>query len=131
MSRFDKYNPVNGGFRAPLNAAISSSDIGKVQAVSLNGSGRVVIGGAAAALVGVICPVRAHAAGEIIDVMTSGEITDFTLTGGGAAAAGTVYYSDASGVTVTTAPAAGTNSFRIGHTVELDRLVVRAAMVQG
>lgn len=131
MSRFDKYDPYNGGFRAPLNAAIALADVGKVQAVSLNGSGRVVIGGTALALKGVICPVRAMSAGEVIDVMTSGEITDFTLTGGGAAAAGTTYYSDASGVTVTTAPGAGSNSFLIGHTVELDRLVVRTAAVQG
>ena len=78
MSRFDKYDPVSGGFRAPLNAAISSaSDVGKIQGVSINASGKVVIGATAeTGIVGVICPVRLMAVNEVIDVMTHGEIVD-------------------------------------------------------
>lgn len=131
-SRIDKYNPVSGGFRAALNAAILTADIGKVQGVSLNASGKVVIGSATPlGYVGIICPVRAMAANEIIDVMQNGEITDFELTSFAAAAAGTPYYLDAAGATSATAPAVGVNATKIGYTVELDRLVVRVQVIQG
>jgi hypothetical protein len=136
MARFDKYDPISGGFRAPLQAAISStsgagstSQLGKVLCVSLNASGRVVIGtplnaGAGlGGLVGVIVADKAMAAGDIIDVMTSGEIVEFTLSDGNAAASGTVYTSNADGSYGTTAPGAANG--RIGHTVEATRLVVR------
>lgn len=131
MSRIDKYEPYGGGFRAPLNAAITTTDVGKVQAVALNASGRVVIGTAALGIVGVICPVKPMAAGDQIDVMTNGEIVEFTLTGGGAAAAGTVYYADGAGATTATVPGAGINGARLGQTVEATRLVVRVQHVQG
>lgn len=131
MSRFDKYEPRVGGFRAPLDAAVVVGDVGKVQAVSLSGTGRVVVGGAALDIVGLICPVRVMAAGEMIDVMTAGEVTDFTLTSGAAAAAGTTYYADVAGATTAAAPAVGVNSTRLGQTVEADRLVVRVEKIQG
>jgi FAD/FMN-containing dehydrogenase len=81
MARFDKVIMV---FRAPVNIATPASglgSVGRVTAVSLNTSGKVVIGGAAATdLVGVICVDRALAVDEIVDVMVLGEIVDCTTT---------------------------------------------------
>lgn len=131
MSRFDKYDPVSGGFRAKLNAAILTADVGKIQAVSINGSGRVVIGGAAeTAVMGVICPVRPHAAGEPIDVMTHGEIVDCTKTGGTAWAAGDIAYAHGTTGGVGVIDAVSTSGKVIGKVIEVQpsngaRLVVR------
>lgn len=126
MARFDKYNGHVGGFRAPLDAATvaglaPTGDVGKVWAVGLSASGRVVKGAGATGILGVICPVRPMAAGEMIDVMTDGEIADFTLQAGGAAAAGTRYFGVAASGDYNT-----TNTgTRIGWTVEAGRLIVR------
>lgn len=124
MSRFDKYDPFSGGFRAKLNAAIPATDVGKMRGVSVNASGRVVIGGTAVTdIVGVICPVRAMDAGEPIDVMTAGEITEATPTTGGTFASGDRVYA------ATTGDLSTTNTGRlVGRTVEADRVVVRAAL---
>jgi hypothetical protein len=127
MSRFDKYGPFVGGFRAPLNAATvagadaSGGDRGRVIPVGLNASGRVVKNPGINAIKGVICPVRDMAAGEMIDVMTDGEIADFTLPGGGAAAAGTSYF----GTGTTSAVSTTATGTPLGWTVEATRLVVR------
>jgi hypothetical protein len=136
MARFDKYNGVSGGFRAKLVAAIASSAVGGVNAVSLDATGKVVIGTAAqTGFVGVICPDKTYAAGDVIDVMTHGEIVEFNTGAAGAAfapaAAGTVYYAATGGLAEVAAPAAGTNKGRIGYTVELTRLVVRSQIYQG
>lgn len=121
MSRYDKYDPVSGGSRVPLNAAIAASEIGKIKGVSINGSGRAVIGGTAATdIQGLICPVRAMAAGEIIDVMRSGEISDATETAGTAFAAGARVYVHLDGSVDDTATAGKL----VGHTIEASRLVV-------
>lgn len=129
MARFDKYDGMTGGFRAKLNAALTSANVGKVYGVSLNTSGRVVIGGTAAAdVVGVICPTKAMAAGDTIDVMTSGEIEEFVYTAGGAAAAGDRAYS------ATTGDLSTTNTGKLlGRVVPSGsgtgmRLVVRSAL---
>ena len=117
FGRYDKYDGMTGGFRAPLNAAMSATgdDIGKVQAVSINSSGRVVIGGGAeTAVIGVICPVKVMAAGDIIDVMTSGEIVDCVKTAGTAWATGDIVYAHAAG----TVDAVSTNGKVIGKMVE-------------
>lgn len=134
MSRYDKYDPVSGGFRAPLSAAITGTpagsssgetgDVGVVQAVSLNTSGRVVVGdggGALTDLVGVICPVRPMAVGDVIDVMTGGEIADFTETAGTAAAAGSDLYAHSDGSVDDTS----TDGALIGTTVEASRAIIR------
>lgn len=142
MARYDKYGPVSGGFRAPLAANFGytagkpdyvHADLGVVKVVSLNASGQVVVGGAAAlAVVGVMILTEPKPAGAIVDVMTSGEIVEFTLASGAAAAAGTVYYGVvADGTYSSAAPAAGTNVARIGWTVEATRLVVRLGVIQG
>src|SRR6266699_292305 len=97
--RYDKVNPDVGLFRAPLAADLSgvsaSGSYGPV-AVSLNASGQVVIGtGGQSGFIGVLVknlpayprlgniPGVVNAAvpmggkaGNIVDVMTSGEITN-------------------------------------------------------
>lgn len=126
-AHYDKYDPISGGFRAPLAAAIADADPNVVRAVSLDANGRVVIGTAGnSGFVGVIVAHRAMAVGEIVDVMTAGEIVDVT-----GLVAGTTYYAAADGTINSTAPAAGVNAGKVGHTVEADRLVVRVGRVQG
>lgn len=140
MARIDKYNPEVGGFRAPLNAAytaptVSSKPVGVVLGVSLNTSGRVVVGGPNnSGIVGVICVPRNLPAGAIVDVMQHGEIVEFGTGADGttAAAAGTNYYATTAG-----AMAAGTGTGtetsvgnrRVGWTVEATRLVVRVETI--
>jgi hypothetical protein len=124
FGRFDKYDGFVGGFRAPLNANMSATgdDIGKIQAVSINSSGRVVIGGGAeTAVIGVICPVKVMNAGDIIDVMTHGEIVGAVKTAGTAWAAGDIVYAHAAG----TVDAVSTNGKVVGRIIEADRMVVR------
>jgi hypothetical protein len=125
MGRIDKYDPVDGGFRAPLAASWAGQ--AAPVAVSLDGSGRVVVGaGTALTQVGILCKPDAAAAGTVVDIMTDGEIVEAGL------AAGTIYYANATtGALETSAPAAGTNKFRVGHTVEASRLVVRCQVIQG
>lgn len=123
MSRYDKWDPYDGGFRARLNAALSASDVGKIRAVSINSSGRVVIGGAGLIDIrGLICPTEAMAAGAAIDVMTDGEITDATETAGTAFTAGALVYAHADGTVDDTATAGKA----MGFTVETTRVIVRA-----
>jgi hypothetical protein len=125
VSRYDKYDPVSGGFRAPLNAALASSEIGKLKAVSINTSGKVVIGGPAeTAIIGVICPVRAMAVGDIVDVMTAGEVVEATFTAGTAFTAGAIVYGHLDGTLDVTATAGKI----VGKTVELSRLIVRVPL---
>lgn len=133
MSRYDKYDPVSGGFRAPLAAAFtggaSGVDFGKMFAVSLNASGQVVFATpntSVTGFVGVMILHEAKAAGQVVDIMTAGEIVEFTLANGAAAAAGTVYYTNAAGDGGYSATGpAGATIGRIGHTVEAGRLIVR------
>lgn len=112
--RIDKYDPIAGGFRAPLNAAYTGS--ATPIAVSINSSGRVLPGAAGqTGMVGIICQPTDLPAGAIVDVMTDGELVEAGL------AAGTLYYAHATtGVISSTA-----SVFRVGHTVEADRLIVR------
>jgi len=125
VSRFDKYEPRVGGFRAKLNAALLAADVGKIRGVSINSSGRVVIGAAAETqIVGLICPVRPMAVGEPIDVMTSGEIVECLKTAGTAFVAGDIVTVAISGDVGSTAVGAGFKA--VGHMVELDRMIVRA-----
>lgn len=126
MARYDKYDPISGGFRAPL-AADWAGALGAPVAVGLDASGRVVPGAGNTGILGVTIvegQVRSDGtrfatkrAGDIVDVMTDGEIVDNTgLT------AGTVYFGVAASGVV-----AGAGDTRLGHTVEAQRLVVRVA----
>lgn len=117
MARIDKYQPVAGGFRAPLNAALTGAAAPK--AVGLNSSGRVVFGAGQTGIIGVICSPYDKGAGDIIDVMTNGELVEF----GGAA--GTLYSANTTTGVITNGAASATQ-VAIGFTVEADRLIVRA-----
>lgn len=138
MAKYDKYDPIAGGFRAPLAADLSFDTAGQFgpKAVSLNTAGRVVVGTAGnSGFVGVVVknvpmtprlgnisgqvnagvPIGGKA-GDIVDIMTSGEIVGLTgLT------AGTAYYAKADG---TLSATAGDGPY-VGTTVEATRLVVR------
>lgn len=142
MSRYDKYDPKVGGFRAALNVAwtttsgpSSATDLFRVTGVQLNASGRLIRATSALACVGIVIAHGAKAAGEVVDVMTSGEIVELDLNDLQAATApvaGTKYYLDTTAGRLTaSAPAAGTNAFYIGTTVEATRLVVRCGLMQG
>lgn len=127
MARYDKYDPVDGGFRAPLAADFAAADLNKCLGVGLDVNGRVVIGAGNTGIVGTLVLTKALKAGDIVDVMTDGEQVEMT-----GLAAGTVYYADAAtGALGAVAPAAGVNAARVGHTVEATRLVVRMERVQG
>ena len=117
--RYDKYDPVDGGFRAPLAAALSTLET--VKGVGLDANGRVTWGAAGnSGFLGVLAISKAKATGDIVDVMTHGEIVDVDgLT------AGTHYYLTNAGDLTNAAPAAGAGGYYVGHTVEADRLVVR------
>ena len=116
MARIDKYQPTAGGFRAPLNAAYTGAvaPIG----VGINSSGRVVVGAGQTGIVGVICSPYDKAAGDIIDVMTNGELVEF----GGAA--GTTYTENTNTGVISTGAAPATQ-VPVGFAGEADRLIVR------
>lgn len=94
MARIDKYDPISGGFRAPILAAIAAAHDGAVGesdapiAVGLDTSGRVVPGAGNTGVKGVLCLSSKAAAGDVVDTMTDGEIVEFGGT------AGTNYYAD-------------------------------------
>jgi hypothetical protein len=125
MARFDKYDPVSGGFRARLGFAPSAGEVGDVINVSINGSGEVVKG-SATVCDGVICLSSLLNQGDVVDVMTDGEIVDIktgdNVTG---FALGAKAYAGASGAVNVTPPVAGAVGVKIGRFVEAWRLIVR------
>lgn len=139
MSRIDKVIAGAGNFRAPLaaNFAYTASkpdfahaDLGVVKCVSLNASGQVVFATPLASLtgiVGIVIIAEPHAAGDIVDVIQTGEVVEFTLSNGAAAASGTTYASNADGLGGYASQASGVVANRavIGWTVEATRLIVR------
>lgn len=120
MPNYDKYDPKAGGFRAPLAADWAPGDVKKVFGVGLNANGAVVKGAGNSGLKGVLVLTKALKAGDIVDVMTHGEIVDMVSAGG---VAGTSYYAATADGVVNATSAAGKH--RVGHTVNADRLVVR------
>ena len=137
MSRYDKWNPAIGVFRAPLNAAwtatsgpSSATDLWRVTCVSLNGSGRLIRATTAVSCVGIVIAHGPKNAGDIVDVLTNGEVAELDaadIQGATTPTAGTKYYFDSTAGRLTaTAPVAGAIGFYIGTTVEASRLVVRA-----
>lgn len=147
-ARYDKYEPIAGGFRAPLAADLTFDAAGHFgpRVVSLDASGRVVVGTAGqSGGVGIMIknvplypnlgniPGQINAAvpiggkaGNVVDIMTMGEIV-----GVEGLVAGTTYYANADGTLTDTAPAAGAGGWKVGHTVEADRLVVRFGPATG
>lgn len=125
MPRYDKYEPKGGGFRAPLAVATPAGKDHDAIGVGLDASGRVVAGAGATGVIGIYIPTGHKNAGDIVDVMTDGEIVEFTSTGvvgGAAATAGTKYFAGTDGVLSTT-----NTGVYVGHTVEATRLVARVA----
>lgn len=125
MARIDKYDPISGGFRAPLAAdlpATSKTGNGNPLGVGLDVNGRVVAGAGNTGIAGVLVTTKAMKAGEIVDVMSEGEIVEFV------GVAGTAYsVSNAAGVfaAIAAGGAAGAGTIKVGYTVEATRLVVR------
>lgn len=122
MARYDKYDPFSGGFRALLAEDFPKEDLNKVIGVGLNADGHLVPGAGRSGVRGVLILTKARKAGDVVDVMTDGEIVD--LHEGDSALTpvpGTLYYvSDADG---TLSATASTN--QVGTTVAAQRLVVR------
>lgn len=118
MARYDKVEPNGGSFRAVLDADLGGANVGVPLGVGLTANGRIVLGAGNTGVLGVLVIDSPKVAGDVLDVMTDGEIVDVDgLT------AGTVYHSTPAGAVTATA----TGNTRLGHTVEAWRLVVRAA----
>ena len=101
MSRYDKYDPKAGGYRAPLAANFDPTLVEKPIGVGHNANGAVVVGAGQSGIKGVLVLTMARKAGEIVDIMTNGEIVEFGPTSGvpgtDFGTAGTTYYSDGNG----------------------------------
>jgi len=125
MARYDKYNPISGGFRAKSAIAWLTADVGKIFGVGLNTSGAVVKGAGNTGIVGAVVVNRPMAIGEVLDVMQHGEIVDaFMSDGTTVLTAGTAYYFV---VATGLLSAVATAQPKVGFTVEASRLVVRMA----
>jgi hypothetical protein len=124
-ARYDKYDPISGGFRAPLNADWLDADVGIPFGVGLNASGKVVKGAGTTGIRGVLVVDKiGKKANDIVDVMTAGEIVDVTSP---TLIAGENYGGvNASGVIGAAGAGAGGE---VGFTVEATRLVVRVSGV--
>lgn len=142
-ARYDKYDPISGGFRALLAADLTFDTEGSsgVKGVSLNTTGKVVIGTAGqSGLVGVMLknvplyPGMGNISGginaavavggqanDVVDIMTDGEIVDIP----GLVAGQKIWVTPAGALTTVSL-----NNFRIGTTVEAGRLIVRVPLGQ-
>jgi hypothetical protein len=101
MARYDKYDGMVGGFRAPLAAAITNpAQVGVPLAMSIDVNGRAVIGSGNVGVRGVYIADQVKAAGDIADIMTAGEIVDLDEV---AFDPGAKYYGSAAGAINTTA----------------------------
>lgn len=143
ISRFDKYDPISGGFRAKLKLAfvvtgatpaITAVNKERIFGVSIEAAtGLVLIGGAIGAVRGVVNIREDKAAGDIVDVMTSGEIINFHFLNDGTTPSvlGTPYHADAATGAPTTVSAAnkGIGVLIADSVAGRNRLIVR--MVQG
>jgi hypothetical protein len=143
MPNYDKFDPIAGGSRAKLAAALTLTNGGFIGAVSLNAAGKVVPGTAGqSGLFGVLvknvargpvqrwdtslqsgtpnpnAPIGAMA-NDVVDVMQHGDIVGLDKT---AFPAGSKVYTNAAGVLSTTS---ASGSIQVGWTVEAGRLVVR------
>jgi len=119
MSRIDKYDSKDGGFRGLLAEDFSDENQEVALGVGIDEDGHVVIGSGETGIVGVLVltgPTKN--AGHVVDVMTDGEIVEFDGD------PGTVYYADNTTGEISSTSEGGT---RVGHTVEGERLVVRMA----
>lgn len=134
-SRYDKYDPISGGFRAALDLDVLAANVGIPIGVGLTATGRIVVGAGNTGILGVFVADKVKFASDVVDVMTDGEIVDLTSISPGAVVApiaGTTYFvNTVTGVLEVAAPLAGVNKVKVGHTVEAARLVVRVRKEQG
>jgi hypothetical protein len=127
VARYDKYDPMAGGFRAPLAAAWLLADVARPIGIGLNASGQVVKGAAQSGIVGVLILTKVRPAGYIVDTMTAGEIIEWDpVTAGTAGTAGTIYYADPTTGVINSTLADGKT--RVGHTSEGTRLICRVVV---
>lgn len=78
MSRYDKYEPYSGGTRALLAEDFTDSkEFGKAIGVGLNAAGLVVKGAGTSGIVGILVYNEKAYAGDVVDIMTDGDIVDF------------------------------------------------------
>lgn len=132
ISRFDKYDPISGGFRGKLKVALTVTtalEKERVFGVSIEAAtGLVVLGGAATAIRGLIQVRESKAAGDVVDVMTAGEIVDqfFLNDGSTATVLGTEYYVDnVSGALTATTTSNKKVSVRVADSPDKGRMIVR------
>lgn len=139
ISRFDKYpSDGAGGFRAKLKLAFAVAtalDKERIFGVSIEAAtGLLLIGGGGtlANIVGIVNIREPKAAGDVVDVMTHGELADqfFLNDGVTATVLGTLYYVDSTtgaltATTTTNKPVAR----RVADTPDKGRMIVR--VVQG
>jgi hypothetical protein len=122
VPRYDKYEPYGGGFRAALAAGVIDANKMIAYGVGLDTSGRVVLGVGNTGIIGVMIAHNVKAIGDIVDVMTQGEIVDATgLTAGTKLTANTTTGAISNAATSTT-------QVPIGWTVAATRIVVRTAV---
>lgn len=128
MARYDKYDPISGGFRAVLAANWAAAD-GTPVAVGLDSAGKVVPGEGTTGVLGLVVLVAEHKlAGDVVDVMTSGEIVEVDNTGFTGRAAGIpVYAVPGTGALTNVATA----NIKVGYMAESDRLIVRKGASSG
>lgn len=127
MARYDKYDPITGGYRASLAAdlvATEDTGAGNPLMVSINASGLVVPGATAVTDIrGVLCTTKNLKAGAIVDVMTDGEIVEMANIAAGAVITGL----NTTGVIDDVAASA--TQFRLGWAVEATRFIVRVGLL--
>lgn len=141
MSRYDKYDPMTGGFRAPLaaNFGYTSSlpdrkhaDLSKLFAAGLNTSGKLGKFSTASfpTFAGVMILTGPKGAGDIVDVMTDGEIVDLLdaeILAADTLGTGDRLFADPAVATGVLTKVATANRF-VGFTVEVSRLIVRCSL---
>jgi hypothetical protein len=83
MARYDQSDPINSTFRVDIAANYPDANLGKLYGVGLDSSGKLIIGAGQDGICGVLVlnqkPGRVGPLREVprVDVMFSGEITDF------------------------------------------------------
>jgi hypothetical protein len=82
VARYDKYDPISGGFRAALAADWAIGDVAVPRAITLDGNGRVIKVAAADTAKAVLVIDQIKSAGDIVDCMTHGEIVEVGLAAG-------------------------------------------------
>jgi hypothetical protein len=124
MARFEKVDPKDGSFRAPLGFDILAAAVGIPVGVGIDANGVAVIGaaGVPARIVGIVVPSSPMNIGDAIDVMTDGEVADVT-----GFLAGDQVVADATTGLLGTSAATGETDVRVGFTVQAWRLIVRIA----